>query len=79
MSIRMDRTKMNKILGLVESIKSGTSDVQVINMTKIVERCIDIVDDIQEDNLFLTEENERLKFEAADKHFERQRGNTRRR
>lgn len=78
MPIRMDREKMNKILGLVGNIKSSSSDKQVLTMCSIVERCVDIVDDIQEDLEFLEEENERMKFELQDKRFEESRRGRRR-
>jgi len=66
----MNKKTINKISELVESIRSTTTDKKVINMTMIVEKCLDIVDDLQEDNLFLLEENERLRFELQDKRFE---------
>jgi len=70
MNLKMNKKTINKISELVESIRSTTTDKKVINMTMIVEKCIDIVDDLQEDNLFLLEENERLRFELQDKRFE---------
>jgi len=70
MNLKMNKKTINKISELMESIRSTTTDKKVINMTMIVEKCIDIVDDLQEDNLFLLEENERLRFELQDKRFE---------
>jgi len=70
MNLKMNKKTINKISELVESIRSTTTDKKVINMTMIVEKCLDIVDDLQEDNLFLLEENERLRFELQDKRFE---------
>jgi len=70
MNLKMNKKTINKISELMESIRSTTTDKKVINMTMIVEKCLDIVDDLQEDNLFLLEENERLRFELQDKRFE---------
>ena len=68
---RMDRDKMNRILSVVESIKTESTDKQILNMCQIVEKCIDIVDDLQEDVLFYEDELERLRFEKEDRRLER--------
>ena len=71
MPLRMDRDKMTKILGLVENIKVESSDKQILTMCEIVERCVDIVDDLQEDIIFYEDELERLRFEKEDRRLER--------
>jgi len=68
---RMDRDKMNRILSLVENIKAESTDKQVLTLTEIVTKCIDIVDDLQEDIVFYEEELERLRFEKEDRRLER--------
>ena len=68
---RMGRDKMNRILSLVESIKTESTDKQVLTMCQIVERCIDVVDDMQEDIIFYEDELERLRFEQEDRRLER--------
>ena len=72
MSIRMDRVKMDKILGLVEKIRTeNPSNAQVLTLIEIVTKCIGIVDDIQEDIVFYEEELDRLRFEKEDRSLER--------
>ena len=69
---RMDRDKMNRILSLVEKIKAEDTDKRIQNMCNIVELCINMVDDLQEDVVFYEDELERLRFEKEDRRFERQ-------
>ena len=67
----MDRDKMNRILSLVEKIRAESTDKQVLTLTDIVTKCVDIVDDLQEDVLFYEDELERLRFEKEDRRLER--------
>lgn len=62
---------MNKILNLVDNIKSNASDKQVLTLVDIIIKCIDIIDNLQEDNSFYEEELERLRFERDDRRLER--------
>lgn len=71
MPIKMEREKMDRILGLVDKIRSESSDKQVLTLTDIVTKCIDIVDDLQEDIIFYEDELERLRFEREDRRLER--------
>jgi len=68
---RMSREKIDRILGLVEKIKSEDTDKRILNMCAIVEACVGIVDDMQEDIIFYEDELERLRFEKEDRRFER--------
>jgi hypothetical protein len=68
----MSREKLDRILGLVERIKSEDTDKRIQNMCNIVELCVNIVDDLQEDVLFYEDELERLRFEQEDRRLERQ-------
>lgn len=68
---RMSREKIERILGLVEKIKSEDADKRILNMCSIVELCVNMVDDMQEDILFYEEELERLRFEKEDRRLER--------
>lgn len=69
---RMDRDKIERILSLVEKIRSEDTDKRIQNMCNIVEMCVNIVDDLQEDVIFYEDELERLRFEKEDRRFERQ-------
>ena len=68
---RMSRDKINRILGLVESIKTESTDKQVLTMCQIVEQFVDVIDDMQEDIVFYEDELERLRFEKEDRRLER--------
>lgn len=67
----MSREKIDRILCLVEKIRSEDIDKRILNMCSIVELCINMVDDMQEDIIFYEDELERLRFEKEDRRLER--------
>ena len=71
MPVRMKKDAMDRIIRRVEKIKSESTDSQVLTLINVVSKCIDIIDDLQEDIIFYEEELERLKFEREDRRFER--------
>lgn len=68
---KMSREKIDRILCLVEKIRSEDIDKRILNMCSIVELCINMVDDMQEDIIFYEDELERLRFEKEDRRLER--------
>lgn len=66
----MTKEKITKITELIQNLRENTDDRRLLNSASIMEILINHVDDLQEEIIFLKEENESLRFDLQDKKFE---------